>query len=74
MHWLYSEFRLYCERKKIKILRDDMRYIENRLLYIPKDEHRRVMRDYVRIWIKAIEDGFSDNDGRKMANEYLLGK
>jgi hypothetical protein len=74
MHWLYSDFKMYCEQKKIKILRDDMRFIEKCLLKIPNNEHRRIMRDYVRIWLKAKESGFSDNYGRKMANEYLLGK
>jgi hypothetical protein len=74
MHWLYSEFRLYCERKDIKILRDDMRYIERRLENIPRDDHRRVMRDYVRVWLRAKENGQGDNEGRKQANEFLMGK
>lgn len=70
MHWLHNEFRLYCNRKNIHILRDDMRFIERRLAEINPDEHRRIMRQYVRIWIDEMA-AHGQNAGRKKANEYL---
>jgi len=74
MHWLHNEFRLYCDRKNIKILRDDMRFIERRLFEIPEDDRRRVMREYVRIWIDELEHHKNQNAARKKANEYLCGE
>lgn len=74
MHWLYHEFRMYCDRKNLKVLRDDMRFIERKLMSIPVDDHRRVMREYVRIWIRELELTDNQNLARKKANEYLSGE
>lgn len=74
MHWLHHEFRLYCDRKNIKLLRDDMRFIERRLMAIHSDEHRRIMREYVRIWIRELELNDNQNAARRKANEYLCGE
>lgn len=74
MRWLQNDFRLYCERKGIALLRDDMRYIENRLGSIPVDRQRSVMREYVKIWLKAMTENLGQGVGRKLANEYLRGE
>lgn len=74
MHWLYDEFRKYCAKRGLHILRDDMRFIEKRLIDIHPDEHRRIMREYVRIWIRELESHGNQNKARRKANEYLCGE
>jgi hypothetical protein len=74
MRWLHHDFRNYCELKGLQILRDDMRFIERRLTEIHPDSHRRVMREYVRIWIQALSEGQGQGQGRVKANQYLRGE
>lgn len=74
MDWLHHDFKNYCELKGIKLLRDDMRFITKRLCEIPWAEHRRVMREYVKIWLKELGEHQNQNEGRKKANEYLRGE
>lgn len=74
MHWLQSEVKPYCERVGIHLMRDDIRFIEKRLSEISRDEHRRIMRQYVRIWKQAIDEGKGQNKGRCLANEYIRGE
>ena len=70
----WYNFKAYCARMGINLLRDDIRFIEKRLDEINPDIHRRVMRDYTRIWLEHLNHRGGDNEGRKMANEYLRGE
>lgn len=70
----WDSFKAYCQRMGIKLLRDDIRYIENRLAKIPHDEHRRVMKEYTRIWIEQLSLGNGESKGRCEANLYLRGE
>lgn len=54
--WLYGNVKPYFDHKGIKLLRDDMLFIEKCLENIPTDRHRFVMRDYLAIWNTTITD------------------
>ena len=73
--WLYYEFKPYCERKKINVLRDDFKFIEKTLLKLPSELHRRVMRHYVKIWLSTLGNNENSpqaqNLARRIANTYL---
>jgi hypothetical protein len=73
--WLYGSVKPYFEKQGIKLLRDDMLFIEKCLSNIPQNRHRIVMRDYLAIWNTNIADKESDVktglNPRYEANMYL---
>src|SRR5574343_94606 len=48
--WLYGAVKPHFEKSGIKLLRDDMQFIENCLGNVPPEFHRRVMNDYFTLW------------------------
>lgn len=48
--WLYNIVKPYFMQRGIKLLRDDMLFIERCLENIPQNRHRFVMRDYLSLW------------------------
>jgi hypothetical protein len=54
--WLYGNVKPYFDQKGIRLLRDDMLFIERCLSNIPADRHRMVMRDYLAIWNTTIAE------------------
>jgi hypothetical protein len=77
MNWLYTEFKPYCQRFGIHLAKKDLLLIEKRLAKIPKDAHKRVMREYVKIWLDTV--GRDENVrlakdlGLRAANKWLRG-
>jgi hypothetical protein len=73
--WLHGALVPYFETQGIKLLKDDLKFIEKCLQKIPENFHRKVMRDYLRHWNGdvAIErkNSIQDNLGRFRANSYL---
>lgn len=65
--WLYTTFKAYCDRAGIKLLRDDLMFIERVLGGIPISRQRKVMYEYTKIWLSAETEG----DGRRSANTFL---
>lgn len=75
MHFLYSSFKPYCERNGVKLLRDDMKYIETQLIKVPENAQRKVMNEYLKKWQEGIAKSknslLGQNFGRRMANLWL---
>ena len=73
--WLYGTVKPYFDQKGIKLLRDDMLFIEKCLSNIPQERHRFVMRDYLAIWNTTIADKENSScmalNPRYEANTYL---
>lgn len=73
--WLYGTVKPYFDQKGIKLLRDDMLFIEKCLSNIPTDRHRFVMRDYLAIWNTTVADKETGAENalnpRYEANVYL---
>ncbi len=71
-HW--GNFKLYCERQGMQILKDDSLFIQTQLAKIPRDRQRILMIEYTKRWMDELKtkDNGSQNAGRKAANEYLL--
>lgn len=73
--WLYGNVKPYFDKQGIKLLRDDMLFIEKCLSNIPTERHRIVMRDYFAIWNTNIrqKENYCSNgiNPRYEANVYL---
>lgn len=73
--WLYGAVKPHFEKSGIKLLRDDMQFIEYCLGNVPPEFHRRVMKDYFTIWNTkvALKENASENgiNPRYEANVYL---
>ncbi len=54
--WLYGNVKPYFDQKGIRLLKDDMLFIEKCLSNIPADRHRFVMRDYLAIWNTTVAE------------------
>lgn len=65
--WIYTTFKPYCERMKIKLLKDDLLFIQRVLPNIPFDRQKHVMRDYTKLWLNAENEA----KGRFKANQFL---
>jgi hypothetical protein len=52
--WLYGAVKPYFERKGIKLLKDDMLFIENCLSKVPNERHKKLISDYFQIWNASI--------------------
>lgn len=48
--WLYGAVKPFLERNGIKLLKDDMKFIEKCLSNVPPEFHRKLMRDYFNLW------------------------
>ena len=76
MHWLYTTFKDYCQKKGIHLLRGDLKYIEKELVKIPKELQRSVMSDYTRKWVETMDKEnnslLKQNLARRKANLWLL--
>jgi hypothetical protein len=75
MHWLYNDFEPYCQRIGLKLLKDDMKFIKKMLSYIPCNEHKRLLTQYILIWRDSMAECKNSlsamNLGRRNANIYL---
>lgn len=75
MHWLYTAFQDYAKQKNMRILKDDMKFIEKCLRKLPQNEQREVMRAYCTIWNAEVAGKNlnvpKQNYGRFKANCYL---
>ena len=75
MTWLYTILKPYCERKGIRLLHDDFKFIERCLSQIHQNLHRSVMRDYVRLYLSWLAEGEktpqTQNLARRQANNWL---
>lgn len=73
--WLYGNVKPYFESQGIKLLRDDMLFIENCLGNVPPEFHRKLMKDYFVLWntkISLKENGTLNGvNPRYEANVYL---
>jgi len=73
--WLYGAVKPHFESQGIKLLRDDMRFIEDCLGNVPPEFHRKLMKDYFVLWNTKIalkEKGVLNNvNPRYEANIYL---
>lgn len=77
------KFTEYCQKHNIKLLPDDIVFIRRILAkYIPKTQHKAVMKQYCEIYTKVRDEekeslgGFirAQNAGRRAANLFLLEK
>lgn len=75
MTFLYAILRPYCERKGMRLLNDDFKFIERCLSYIPENAHRAIMRDYVKLYLSELQKGANapsaQNLARRKANTWL---
>ena len=73
--WLYGNVKPYFEKQGIKLLKDDMLFIERCLGNVPPEFHRKLMKDYFVMWNAkiALKDNASENaiNPRYEANVYL---
>ena len=73
--WLYGNVKPYFESNGIKLLRDDMLFIEKCLGNVPPEFHRKLMKDYFVLWNTktALKENGSLNaiNPRYEANVYL---
>lgn len=73
--WLYGNVKPYFESQGIKLLKDDMQFIEKCLGNVPPEFHRKLMKDYFVVWNTktALKDIDSENpiNPRYEANVYL---
>lgn len=68
-------FETYCARVGIKLLRDDLRFIQEQLRRIPSDRHRAVMSGFTKEWLRELQidenSPQAQNLGRRAANSWL---
>lgn len=73
--WLYGNVRPYFEKNGIKLLKDDMLFIERCLCNVPPDFHRKLMKDYFVLWNTKValkeKDLLNALNPRYEANVYL---
>jgi hypothetical protein len=74
---LPPKFIPYCESQGIKILPDDIRFIEKQLRRWPSERHRSILSDYLKEFELGSRVDGSDavrcNRGRFVANCWLRG-
>lgn len=65
----------YCENRGIKLLPDDIKFIEKQLRRYPSERHRRILSDYLREFeLGSTVEGtetLKGNRGRFRANTWL---
>ncbi len=71
-----NSFKTYCENKNIKLLKDDVLFIDRMLTNIHRDDFKAVLIDYAEKWLEGMGGGektaLSQNLGRKIANSWLI--
>lgn len=71
-------FKDECERRNIKILKDDINFIKNILIKVPQKLHKSVINDYLNLWYDAMgktnKSQYAQNMGRFAANSWLRNK
>jgi len=70
-------FEEYCERMGVMLLAEDIMFIRDRLSCHHVDDHRKILHEYVKCWLKMMGEcecrTAAQNFGRRMANSWLLG-
>ena len=66
----------FCAKEGVRLLRDDINYIRNKLYHVPKAQKKAVMLRYIALWhegmAECIEPNKRENAGRRKANLFLL--
>ncbi|HAU1312527.1 TPA: hypothetical protein F8R99_14170 [Legionella pneumophila] len=75
MYILYGQFKEYADKKGYQLLKDDYRFIENHIKYLPQNEQILVLKRYLKKWEEGMDEAGktpqNQNSGRFKANEYL---
>jgi len=70
-----ERFTEYCKKNEVHILPDDIKFIKSLIINIPRNEHRRVLKQYYDEWICHAtlnqDTALNQNYGRFKANEWL---
>lgn len=68
-------FEEYCDRMGVMLLAEDIMFIRDRLSYHHADDHRRLLHEYVKYWLKMMGEceceTSAQNFGRRSANTWL---
>ncbi len=68
-------FEDYCERMGIVLLAEDIMFIRDRLNHYHVDDHRKILHEYVKCWLRMMGECESttsaQNFGRRSANTWL---
>ncbi len=71
-----ERFKSYCTQQGIKLLYDDLQFIDEQLVNIYPGDHKRVLMNYIKKWYEGIGDTEKSlqamNLGRKSANSWLV--
>ncbi len=72
-YWFYREFKLYAAKQGIKLLRDDLKFIERTICNLPEYIQREACRKYIESWRIGMESiaPKNQNSGRYNANQNL---
>jgi len=66
----------FCAKEGVRLLRDDINYIRNKLYHVAKYNRKVVMLEYIARWHQGMsectEPNKRENAGRRKANLYLL--
>lgn len=65
---LINRFKLHCTSKGVHLLKDDERFISERLVTLEATIARRALKDYLDKWIEFDRKGLN---GRFFANSFL---
>ena len=69
-------FEDYCERMGVALLEEDVMFIRDRLSYYHADDHRKILHEYVKCWLRMMgeceNETSAQNFGRRNANSLLL--
>lgn len=75
MRLLITRFKEHCIKNNIQLLRDDVRFIEERLRAIDYNLHKDVLNCYYKKWWQGIREEENalrkQNLGRLTANKWL---
>lgn len=75
MNWLTETFKPYAATKGVRLLKDDILFIEKHIANMPQSCHKRVLRAYLQAWLngegEATNVANKENLGRKSANLFL---
>lgn len=68
-------FEDYCEKMGVQLLKEDVSYIRNRLSVFSPIEHRKILHEYVKYWLRMMGEceckTSAQNFGRRNANMWL---
>ncbi len=71
------KFTEYAKNKNIYLLKDDLRFIQDRIVQLCAKDKMAVLRRYCEEWCKGMSEcdivAQKQNMGRRAANLYLLG-